>query len=114
MVRGNDKDTGLLTIDAGVLHGDTLTAFVFIICQDYFLQTSIDVMKENGFTLKRQEVDYISQKLLLTQITKMILRFRKYTCYIVKSKLQEALDKIEFMYLNQDDAISSLKCKPLK
>ena len=42
-----------LTIVAGVLQGDTLAPYMFIICQDYVLQTSIDLKKENGFILKK-------------------------------------------------------------
>ena len=39
-------------IVAGVLLGDTLALYLFIICPDYVLQKSIDLIKENGFTLK--------------------------------------------------------------
>ena len=38
---------------AGVLQGDTLAPYLFIICLDYVLRTSVDVMKENGLTLKQ-------------------------------------------------------------
>ena len=38
-------------IVAGVLQEDTLAPYLFIICLDYVLGTSIDFMKENGFTL---------------------------------------------------------------
>ena len=40
-------------IVSGNLQGDKLTPFLFIICQDYVLWMSIDLMKENGFTLKK-------------------------------------------------------------
>ena len=40
------------TLFAGVLKGDTLVPFLFIICLYYEQQTSIDLMKENSFTLK--------------------------------------------------------------
>ena len=39
-------------IVAGVLQGDTLALYLFILCQNNVLQTSIDPIKENGFTLK--------------------------------------------------------------
>ena len=48
---------------AGVLQGDTLALHTFIICFNYVLRTSIDLIKENGFTRERQEADYIAQKL---------------------------------------------------
>ena len=38
---------------AGVLQGDTLALYLFIIYLDYVLRTSIDLMKENGFTLAK-------------------------------------------------------------
>ena len=39
-----------LTFAIGVLQGDTLTPYIFIICQDYILQMSKDLIKVNGFT----------------------------------------------------------------
>ena len=36
---------------AGVLQGDTLAPYLFIICLDYILRTSIDKIRENGFEL---------------------------------------------------------------
>ena len=55
-----------------VLQGDILALYLFIICIDYLLRKSIDLMKENGFTLKkRQEAGDILQKLLWTQTTQM-------------------------------------------
>ena len=38
-------------IVAGVLQGDTLAPYLFIICLDYMLRTSIDKIKENSFEL---------------------------------------------------------------
>ena len=48
-----DGDTNFFNIVAGVLHGDTLAPYLFIICLDYVLQMSIDIIKENSFTLKK-------------------------------------------------------------
>ena len=53
-VHSSDGDTDYFDIVAGVLHGDTLTPYLFIICQDYMLRTSIDLMKENGFKLAKE------------------------------------------------------------
>ena len=50
-----DGDTDFFDIVAGVLQGDTLVLYVFIICLDYVLQMFIDLIKENGFTLKKKE-----------------------------------------------------------
>ena len=54
-VRSPDGDTDYFDIVAGVLQGDTLATYVFIICRDYVLRTSIDLMKEKGFTLAKKK-----------------------------------------------------------
>ena len=41
-------------IVAGVLQGDTLAPYLFIICLDYVLRTSIDKIRENGFELTKR------------------------------------------------------------
>ena len=48
-VRSPNGDTEYFDIVAGVLQGDTLAPYLFIICLDYVLRTSIDKIKENGF-----------------------------------------------------------------
>ena len=48
-VRSPDGDTEYFDIVAGVLQGDTLAPYLFIICLDYVLRTSIDKIRENGF-----------------------------------------------------------------
>ena len=48
-VRSPDGDTDYFDIVAGVLQRDTLAPYLFIICLDYVLSTSIDKIKENGF-----------------------------------------------------------------
>ena len=47
-VRSPDGDIHFLKIVAGVLQGDTLAPYVFIISQYYILRTSIDLKKENS------------------------------------------------------------------
>ena len=65
------------TIVADVLQGDTLAPYLFIICLDYMLRTSIDIMKDNGFKLAKErsrrypaqtitDVDYANDIVLLT------------------------------------------------
>ena len=41
-------------IVAGVQQGDTLAPYLFIICLDYVLRTSIDKIRENGFELTKK------------------------------------------------------------
>ena len=44
----------LKIIAIGVLQGDTLAPYLFIICLDYVLRTSIDKIRENGFELTKK------------------------------------------------------------
>ena len=53
-VHSSDGDTDNLDIVAGVLQGDTLAPYLFIICLDYVLRTSIDKINENGFVLTKK------------------------------------------------------------
>ena len=53
-VRSPDGDTEYFDIVAEVLQGDTLTPYLFIICLDYVLRTSIDKIRENGFELTKK------------------------------------------------------------
>ena len=39
---------------AGARQGDTLASYLFKICLDYKLRASIDLIKENSFTLKKK------------------------------------------------------------
>ena len=50
-----DGDTDYFDIVAGVLQGDILAPYLFIICPDYALRTSIDVVNENCFTLTKEK-----------------------------------------------------------
>ena len=53
-VRSPDGDTEYFDIVAGVLQGDTLAPYTFIICLDYVFRTSIDKIRENGFELTKK------------------------------------------------------------
>ena len=53
-VRSPDGDTEYFDIVAGVLQGDTLAPYLFIICLDYVLKASIDKIRENGFELTKK------------------------------------------------------------
>ena len=53
-VRSPDGDTEYFDIVAGVLKGDTLAPYLFVICLDYVLRTSIDKIRENGFELTKK------------------------------------------------------------
>ena len=53
-VRSSDGDIEYFDIVARVLPGDTLSPYLFIICLDYVLRTSIDKIRENGFELTKK------------------------------------------------------------
>ena len=53
-VRSPDGDTDYFDIIAGVLQKDTLAPYLFIICLNYVLRTSIDKIKENSFKLTKE------------------------------------------------------------
>ena len=53
-VRSSDGDTEYFDIVAGVLQGDTLASYLFIICLDYVLRTSIDKIRENVLELTKK------------------------------------------------------------
>ena len=75
-VHSLNGDTDFFYIVAGVLQADTISSYLFIICLDYVLWTTIDLIKDNGFTLKktrsrRYPADYaddIALELLLNRI----------------------------------------------
>ena len=54
-VRSPDGDTDYFDIVAGVLQGDTLSPYLFIICLDYVLRTSRVLMRENCFMLSKEK-----------------------------------------------------------
>ena len=61
-VCSTDGNTGYFNIVIGILEGDTLAPSLFIICLDYILQMSIDLMKENSFTLKKARSKHYSME----------------------------------------------------
>ena len=64
-VRSPDGDKEYFDSVAGVLQGNTLAPYLFIICLDYVLRTSIDKIKENGFELMKKR----SRRYPATKIT---------------------------------------------
>ena len=54
-VRSQDGDTEYFDIVARVLQGNTLAPYLFIICLDYVLRTSIDKIKEICFELTKEK-----------------------------------------------------------
>ena len=125
-VRSSDGDTDYFDNVAGVLQGDTLAPYPFIICLDYVLRASIDLMKENGFKLaKERSRRYPAQTILDADYTDDI-------AFLTNSPAQaESLlyslewaaggiglhvnaDKTEIMCFNQKGNISTLSGGLLK
>ena len=63
-VRSPDGDTEYLDIVAGVLQGDTLALYLFIIYLDNVLRTSIDKIRENGFELTKKRSRRYTAKII--------------------------------------------------
>ena len=61
-VHSPDGDTEYFDIVAGVLQGDTLVPYLFVICLDYVLRRSIDKIRENGFELTKKRSRRYSAK----------------------------------------------------
>ena len=74
-VRSPDGDTEYFDIVAGLLQGDTLAPYLFIICLDYVLRTSTDKIRENGFQLTKKRSRRYPEKQLPTPTTPMTYRY---------------------------------------
>ena len=106
-----NEDTDYFGIVAGMLHGDTLALYLFIICLDYVLKTSIDLMKENGFKVAKErsrkhpvqtitDVDYTDDIELLANLpaqTESRLHSLERTAAGIDLHVNE--DKTEHIYL---------------
>ena len=125
-VRSPDGDTEYFDIVAGVLQGDTLAPYLFIICLDYVLRTSIDKIRENGFeqTKKRSrryptktitDADYADDIAILAnarnQAETLLHSLERAAAGI---GLYVNAHKTEYMCYNQTGDISTLKWTPLK
>ena len=98
-----DGDTDFFDIVTDVLQGGALASHLFIICLDYVLQMSLDLMKENGFTLKKaRSRRYSAQTIMDTDYTDdVVLMANTPTQAACGIGLHVNADKMEFMYFNQ-------------
>ena len=125
-VRSLDGNTDYFNIVAGVLQGVTLAPYLFIICLDYVLRTSIDKIKGNGFKLtKERSRRYLSKTITDTNYTDdiAILANAPAQAETLLQSLEQAIagiglqvnaHKTEFMCFNQTDVISTLNGSTLK
>ena len=125
-VRSLDGDTDLFYIIAGVLQGDILASYLFIICLYYVLRTSIDLIKENGFTFflnarsRRYpaktitDANYVDEIALLANTlakAESLLHPPRYAAEYIG--LYENANKTEYMCFNREGTISTLNGGPL-
>ena len=125
-VRSPDGDTEYFDIVAGVLQGDTLAPYLFIICLDYVLRTSIDKIRENGFELTKKrsrrypattitDADYADDIAILAntpdQAETLLHSLERAATSI---GLYVNAHKTEYMCYNQTGDISTLEGTPLK
>ena len=121
-----DGDTDYLDIVAGVLQRDTLAPYLFIICLDYALRTSIDKMKDNGFKLTKErsrryhtqtitDADNADDTALLASTparAETLLQSLKRTAESIGLHINA--QKTEYMCFNQRANISTQKGSSLK
>ena len=122
-VRSPDGDTDYFDIVAGVLQGDTLAPYLFIICLDYVLRTSINNIRENGFELTKKRnrrypaktIDYADDIALLAntpnQAETLLHSLERAAAGI---GFHVNAHKTEFMCFNQKGDISTLDGTSLK
>ena len=80
----SDGDTDYFNIVAGMLQGEKLAPYQFIICLDYVLRTSIDLMKEKGFKLaKESSRRYPAQTIMDANYADYTDDIASNPCYIV-------------------------------
>ena len=120
-VRSPDGDTEYFDIVAGVLQGDTLAPYLFIICLDYVLKKS----EKTASSRQRKEAEGTPQKQLPTPTTPMtaILANTPNQAETLLYSLERAAagiglhlnaHKTEYMCFNQASDISTLEGTSLK
>ena len=94
-VSSPNGDTEYFDIVAGVLQGNTLAPYLFTICQDYVLRTSIDKIRETASSCQRKVAEGTPQKRLPTPTTPMTERYwqihptkTKHYCRVWNEQLQ--------------------------
>ena len=121
-----DGDTEYFNIVAGVLQGDMLAPYLFIICLDYVLRTSIDKIRENGLKLTKKrsrrypaktitDADYADDIAILAntpnQAETLLHSLERAAAGI---SLHVNAHKTEYMCFNQTGDISTLDGTSLK
>ena len=119
-VRSLDGDTEYFDIVAGVLQKETLAPYLFIICLDYVLRTSIDKIRENSCELTKKrsrrypaktitDADYADDIAILVNTpkqTETLLHSLERAAAVIG--LHVNAHKTEYMCFNQTSDISTL------
>ena len=122
-VRSLDGNTDYFGIVAGVLQRDTLAPYLFIICLDYVLRTSIDKIKENSFKLTKKRSRRYPAKTITDADYIAILANAPAQAETLLHSLEQAAagiglhvyaHKTEYMCFNQTGDISTLNGSSLK
>ena len=121
-----DGDTDYFDIIAGVLQGDPLALYLFIICLDYVLRMSVDKMKDNDFKLtKKRSRRYPTQTIMdaaYANDTALLANTPAQAKTLLHSlegvaagiDLHVNAHKMKYMYFNQRGDISTLNGSFLK
>ena len=130
MVHSPDGNTDFFDVVSGVLQRNTLEPFIFIIYLDYVLQTSIDLIKESDFSLKKKkkrgrsrqyptetitDPDYTDDLALFANTSaqaELLLHCLKQASRGIGLNMNS--EKTKFKCFKQEGAISTLNNKPLK
>ena len=115
MVHSPDGDTSYFEITTGVLQGDTLAPFLFIICLDYILKTALDNNLKLGLTLtERKSRRYPTEHITDTDyaddiaVTSNYLKDSNTLLLKIESAAKEIglcinTDKTEYININQNN-----------
>ena len=115
MIRSPDGDTAYFEITTGVLKGDTVAQFLFIICLDYILKTSLDNNRDIGFPLtERKSRRYPLEQITDTDyaddiaVTSNTLKYTNTLLMKIESAAKEIglsinTDKTEYININQNN-----------
>ena len=116
-VRSQDGGRDFFDIVAGVLQGDTLVPYLFIICLDYELRKSIDKIKENCFKLSKKRSRRYPPKAITENCFKLSKkRSKRYLAKAISDTdyadvialLANALTKAGNLLLNQERATAEI------
>ena len=111
-VRSPYGDTEYFDIIAGALQGDTVAPYLFSICLDYVVRTSIDKIRENGFELtKKRSRRYPTKTITDTDDIAILANTPNQATGI---GLHVNAHKTEYMCYNQTGDISTLDGNSLK